>query len=46
MKALQNNIPRRGLSIAPCGGRGEGYAVVEQILSCVWRAKIMKIEKQ
>jgi hypothetical protein len=32
MKALQNNIPRRGLSLAPCGrGQGEGYAFIEQI---------------
>jgi hypothetical protein len=31
-KALENNIPSRGLSLAPCGkGQGEGYAVVEQI---------------
>jgi hypothetical protein len=32
MKALQNNISRRGLSLAPCGrGQGEGYAVKNKL---------------
>jgi hypothetical protein len=38
MKALQNNVSRRGLSLAPCGrGQGEGYAFVEASFSCVCR---------
>jgi hypothetical protein len=41
MKAVQNNVHRRGLSLAPCGrGQGEGYALVEQILSCICYGRI------